>query len=132
MNGLKGDKNIKAALFTRYKTRSTNLTVGAFVNKGKICTEPSDFIENYLIIVPKKLFKKAHTRNKIRRRVRSVLASGDIIEQVKSLKFAQMENIGYTLTITVGVKSKDFLQLTFANLKTEVIQAVFIAIDKIA
>jgi ribonuclease P protein component len=65
MQGVTGDKYIKQVLTSRKKLRSTGFTVG--------CSNIPLEGEFYLVIISKKVFKKANKRNKLRRRIKAIL-----------------------------------------------------------
>ncbi|MGL4758939.1 MAG: ribonuclease P protein component [Patescibacteria group bacterium] len=64
MQGVKGDKLIKEVLNSKKKLRSTGITVG-FLNDNS-------GVNKLLVVISKKIFKKANKRNRLRRRIKAL------------------------------------------------------------
>lgn len=64
-----------------------------------------------LVIVPKKIFKKSHTRFKIRRRIKAI-----IYLRLSKLKLEQ-KIISYS-TVRINIRNKEALSLTYLEMDT--------------
>jgi ribonuclease P protein component len=85
MTGVKGDKIIRKTLGTKRKSRAADLTVGL----SKI----NDDKTHFLIIISKKIFKKANKRNALRRRIKAILfVNKDIVYRNANTALVQVHN----------------------------------------
>jgi ribonuclease P protein component len=105
MQGVKGDKYIKKVLTSKKKLRQTGLTVG-FANLDLTT-------ENYLIIISKKIFKKANKRNKLRRRIKAILYTN------KEVLFASYNSL------LVQVTSKELLFTSYTDLEKLILDSFY-------
>lgn len=95
MVGVKGNKNIKKVLTTKKRLKSTDLTIGY--------SNLQDNQKHYLIIISKKVLKKANRRNKLRRRIKNIL----ILNQNLFTKYD---------TALVKVEKSSLLYMTYKDL----------------
>ena len=110
MQGVTGDKYIKKVLTSKKKLRTTGLTVGL----SNLDLET----QNYLIIISKKVFKKANKRNKLRRRIKAILYTN------KDTLF-----VGYN-SLLVQVTSKDLLFINYTELEKVILDSFYKLIHK--
>lgn len=105
MHGVKGDKLIKKVLNSKKKIRTTGLTVGFLNdNSGE---------EKLLVVVSKKIFKKANKRNKIRRRIKAIFIK-------HHLMIFKNHNV-----MAVQVFSKDLLFMTHIELEKKLLDIFY-------
>jgi ribonuclease P protein component len=104
MNGVKGDRNIRKVLSSKKKNREIGLTVG-FSNLDKDHN-------TYLIIISKKIYKKANKRNKLRRRIKAILINHQ--ELYKNYN-----------SILVQVKDKSLLYITYQELEKNLLDSFY-------
>jgi ribonuclease P protein component len=85
MTGVKGDKIIRKTLGTKRKSRSADLTVGlSKINDDQV---------HFLIIISKKIFKKANKRNALRRRIKAILfVNSKLIYRNANTALVQVQN----------------------------------------
>ncbi len=105
MQGVTGDKYIKKVLTSKKKLRQTGLTVG--------CSNLDLLTQNYLIIISKKVFKKANKRNKLRRRIKAILYIN------RELLFGPFN------TLLVQVTAKEILFISYTELETLILDSFY-------
>jgi ribonuclease P protein component len=105
-NRIVKDLEIKKAFRTKY--RLVNQNFGVFIRKNDS--------ENFqlLVVVSKKIFKKANRRNLLRRRIIS------IFQHLKST-----EQLPKSISVIVQVRSKDLISLDYNELKSHILDVTF-------
>jgi ribonuclease P protein component len=105
MQGVTGDKYIKKVLTSKKKLRTTGLTVG--------CSNLELTTQNYLIIISKKVFKKANKRNKLRRRIKAILYTN------REVLF------GAYNSLLVQVQGKELLFINYTDLEKLILDSFY-------
>jgi ribonuclease P protein component len=105
MQGVTGDKYIKKVLTSKKKLRQTGLTVG--------CSNLDLTTQNYLIIISKKVFKKANKRNKLRRRIKAILYTN------REVLFASYNSL------LVQVTGKELLFTNYTDLEAMILDSFY-------
>jgi ribonuclease P protein component len=105
MKGVKGDKLIRKVLNSKKKLRSTGFTVG--------CVSNEDPEKRALVVISKKVFKKANKRNKLRRRIKAILIKH------QGLVFKN-HNV-----VCIQVFSKDLLLVEYSILENKILDIFY-------
>ncbi len=105
MKGVKGDKLIRKVLNSKKKLRSTGFTVG--------CLATDDIEKRALVVISKKIFKKANKRNKLRRRIKAVL-----------IKNQELVFKNYNI-ICIQVFSKELLLIEYKELEKRILDIFY-------
>jgi ribonuclease P protein component len=105
MKGVKGDKLIRKVLNSKKKLRSTGFTVG--------CVSNEDPENRALVVISKKIFKKANKRNKLRRRIKAVLIKHqDIVFKTNNI-------------VCIQVFSKELLLIEYSELEKKLLDIFY-------
>jgi ribonuclease P protein component len=104
MLGVKGNRNIKCILGTRHRVRTADFAVGCASIDYKNSTD-NDKRLHCLIVIGKKILKRANTRNTLRRRIRAILITHSTV-------FYNKHN-----TILVQVFNKNLLTMHYSQLE---------------
>jgi ribonuclease P protein component len=123
MKGTTGLKHIKKVMFTKKGTRAQGLYVGVYFDNQKLGSK-LELIDDVLLIVPKKLYKKAHTRNKLKRRLRAILIT---FNKQNSQAFDHLQIKDYTMSVVIKLTSKEVISFTYLQLK----QTIDTALNKL-